>query len=422
MNASIKNVFLAMLLMSLVACTGDIQLNVSSDDGLTPPITSSAGDLDNNGIGDEDDAFPNDPNRPIDPNYDSNNPPVIIYPVSHSLLAYYNLNESVGKTAQDSSGNGADAKVSLSAFTHGYSGHALNLDTSFLEVPDSVLGQIDQEFTLSFFAKGLNTYYTAIVHGIDSDGNQALNVALPWVETILFDVENDSGKDRLSGRVEVNYNGGWNHWAITKNTATSEMSVYLNGEVVLTTQSNNRTLSPLSKLRFGRNNNEGSRYQGLIDKIAIYNTSLDQADIQALASAELDENYVIPSPVSASFDIQHPGILVSQKELDAIKQSFDAGNPDRIAMYNEMMRLRSGTFDCLPPQQIVGMSFGDAAKCTGRALNRYVMDYILTGSMESEAEAITLLNRWGDVESFAADPEDNLAHHRLLGGIHLGYI
>ncbi|RMD80099.1 MAG: hypothetical protein D6820_07230, partial [Lentisphaerae bacterium] len=41
---------------------------------------------------------------------------------------------------------------------------------------------------------------------------------------------------------------------------------------------------------------------------------------------------------------------------------------------------------------------------------------------KAEQNAIKILNAWSDVESFTPDSADKLGHHRLVGGINLGYI
>lgn len=266
MNASFKTVFIVMVLTSMVACTGDIQFNIDGDNSFDG--SNAVVDDDGNGL-----------DTPVD------------YPQRQNLLAYYRLNETDGAGfARDSSGNDAHTEILGQAmFRAGYAGNALNVHNSYFHIPEAVIGQINQELTLSFYAKGYEgVNYKSIVWGEDSTGAKALSIVIPWGADVIYDAGADNGYDRVKGTVVVDYSGVWNHWAFTKNAATGEMKVYLAGELVLSDTQKYRDFSTLSQLIIGRNG-DGTGYNGVIDEVALYNVSLDQTDIQRIAGVEMDD-------------------------------------------------------------------------------------------------------------------------------------
>jgi hypothetical protein len=126
------------------------------------------------------------------------------------------------------------------------------------------------------------------------------------------------------------------------------------------------------------------------------------------------------SPVSK---LRHPGGLQSPAMLRALKASLDAKAPERLKLWDQMIRSPRGRIDktdwrpgSVAKQERLGWQVG----MSGAGALRYVLDWVMTGNRESETSAIGIFNTWAEVESFERDPTDKMGHHRLTGGITLG--
>jgi len=131
----------------------------------------------------------------------------------------------------------------------------------------------------------------------------------------------------------------------------------------------------------------------------------------------------IEETVSPLSGLRHPGGLQSAAMLRALKTSLDAGDPERLKLWNGMLvspRGRIDKTDWRPEKVVTQERLGWTVGMSAAGVLRYVLDWAMTGNREAEANAITMLNLWAACESFERKATDKLGHHRLVGGITLG--
>ncbi|MDF7824660.1 alginate lyase family protein [Pontiellaceae bacterium B12227] len=128
------------------------------------------------------------------------------------------------------------------------------------------------------------------------------------------------------------------------------------------------------------------------------------------------------SPVSG---MRHPGVLQSPAMLKALKKSLDAKDPERMALWKQMITCDRGRIDReqeWSPGLVLHRKEMDRAKWAAPGMLRYTLDWIMNGNAESEQHAIQMFNTWANCEQFECDPSDEYGHHRLVGGITFGSI
>ncbi|MCB0612381.1 MAG: LamG domain-containing protein, partial [Phaeodactylibacter sp.] len=152
--------------------------------------------------------------------------------------------------------------------------------------PAAVFENINQEITISFWCYGdpdnlpVNS---SILEGNDANKQRQINVHLPWSNSrVYWDCGNDGGGyDRIEKDANPeDFAGHWNHWAFTKNAATGEMKMYLNGQLW---HSGTGKVKPIDIQDFtiGSAVLSGNNYYGAIDEFRIWKKALSEQDIQS---------------------------------------------------------------------------------------------------------------------------------------------
>ncbi len=162
-------------------------------------------------------------------------------------------------------------------------------DDDYVHVPASALSTISDEVTVSFWCYGnpvaqpMNNY---TFEGRDADGNRVINVHLPWGNgEVYWDCGNDgtTSYDRVNAPAATDqYEGKWNHWAFTKNAATGEMVIYVNGTVFASGTGKTRSMSPITSFKIGggASSELAGNYDGKIDEFRVWDKALTQTEIQ----------------------------------------------------------------------------------------------------------------------------------------------
>ncbi|HEB27069.1 MAG TPA: hypothetical protein ENI05_04755 [Porticoccus sp.] len=164
------------------------------------------------------------------------------------------------------------------------------------------------------------------------------------------------------------------------------------------------------------------------DGVLNYNDALpfDQtASVDTDGDGIRDGNDIFPNDATngENFEIQHPGVFLSQEMLDDLVASYNAGERDDI--YNSMMHYKADAIvdNCNPPTHIAANSDGsnndikNMYVTCATAANRYVNDFILTGNAEAEQNVIALFNKFSAVESYTPNGPS-----KLVAGIHIGHL
>lgn len=125
--------------------------------------------------------------------------------------------------------------------------------------------------------------------------------------------------------------------------------------------------------------------------------------------------------------LKHPGILLNAKEIKAISAGLLSGDTTKDDTFKNMQGSTRGRWSSnkwkLESYDIKGESDWNARlKEAGAGAIRYALAWIMKRDATSEKYAIDILNEWAKAKSFTPDPNDNLKHHRLYGGMWFGYL
>lgn len=165
-----------------------------------------------------------------------------------------------------------------------------------IDVKPEAFETIQDEITVAFWSYGNTSSLpanTQVFDATDASGNRQANVHLPWSNgEIYWDCGNNgSGFDRISKAAsESEYEGQWNHWAFTKNAATGEMKIFLNGHLWHSGTGLTRKIN-IDAFRFGQSLANNNPYYGSLDEIQIWDKALDEATIQSWMYKKIDASH-----------------------------------------------------------------------------------------------------------------------------------
>lgn len=191
----------------------------------------------------------------------------------------------VGETQSDSN----------AIYAHAEDGYAVfGPDRNRIEIPLSSY-DFGDEITISFWMNGdadIQPINNSILEAWDFNDIRALNVHMPWGNgSVYWDAGSGSGYDRINKSANAsNYEGGWNHWAFTKNATTGEMKIYLNGSQWQSGTDKNRTLGVLKKLIIGSAVNNNPFY-GKVDEFRVWKKELSSTEIAAWMYKDVNSSH-----------------------------------------------------------------------------------------------------------------------------------
>lgn len=157
----------------------------------------------------------------------------------------------------------------------------------YVDVPPAAFDEVSSEVTISLWSNGTASSLpanTSVFEGWDPANRRQFNVHLPWGNgNIYWDCGNDgSGYDRIEKAANAaDYEGKWNHWAFTKNAATGQMKIYLNGQLWHSGTGKTKLIGDLKHFYIGLSGALTNPYFGSVHDVQIWNKELDQAAIQA---------------------------------------------------------------------------------------------------------------------------------------------
>jgi hypothetical protein len=216
-----------------------------------------------------------------------------------NLAAWWRFDETSGRVAADSSGNGRDARIAEGKpvwDSTGKFGGCLNFDETYgLAVPKEVFGNIDKAITISVWVNG------------NPEQNNASNVILqagvgdtgkPYLVTVETKWQDDGRVTFITGRDEadeVTYNaeleqwaGNWNHYAFVKDADKGRQRIYLNGQVVAEIEGATASMAGVDTARIGiAPDRFGDQYIGKLDDLRIYDCAMSSPEIRQLYLSNL---------------------------------------------------------------------------------------------------------------------------------------
>lgn len=168
----------------------------------------------------------------------------------------------------------------------------------YVDVPNQSMAPIDSFITISFWHYGdtskmpQNSY---VFEARDTNDNRVVNIHLPWSNSsVYWDCGNSStgSYDRINKGANFNdFAGQWNHWAFTKNVATGEMKVYLNGKLWHSGAGLSRTIDNISSIRIAGPANNYGRYDGSLNEFRLFNAALDSTTIKEWMHKDLNSSH-----------------------------------------------------------------------------------------------------------------------------------
>ena len=216
-------------------------------------------------------------------------------PAPSNLKAYWNFNETAGSTAKDLSGNGNNGTVTGATFTTGVSGNALTFDGA----SGSVLVSDNAAIQNIFDSGGSISAWI----NPDSDGEGDFSRIIDKNQVILQVLGESGGSvkvrfaQRFSGDdgIWVTDNtvatiGSWTHIVVTydNDAVGNDPTIYINGVAVAITESTaptgTRTTDVGDNLYIGNASSDASTFDGEIDEVRFYDTTLTAAQAKGLAS------------------------------------------------------------------------------------------------------------------------------------------
>ncbi|BAY64862.1 hypothetical protein NIES22_49620 [Calothrix brevissima NIES-22] len=163
----------------------------------------------------------------------------------------------------------------------------------YIELPTASI-PTGNEITISFWAFGGSKQPkdASLLGAFDANNSKVIEIHLPWGNsTIYFDCGTSGNSyDRISKAAQAtDFKGVWSHWAFTKNAATGEMKIYLNGKLWHSQTGKTIPIQPTTSVRLG-GTDAGGYYSGSLDEVRIWNKVRSEAEIQSDMSRRLTGN------------------------------------------------------------------------------------------------------------------------------------
>ncbi len=157
----------------------------------------------------------------------------------------------------------------------------------YIVVPSAAFASVDSAITVSFWQYGdpdINPYDSYLFEGGDANNNRVINCHLPWSNSrVYWDAGNSgtSSYDRIDKEAQLSdYAGKWNHWALTKNVATGEMKIYLNGILWHSGTDKFLSMEGITSFAIASPKTYQGRYGGFLNEFRVWNTDLDENTIK----------------------------------------------------------------------------------------------------------------------------------------------
>ncbi|MFM7577405.1 MAG: LamG-like jellyroll fold domain-containing protein, partial [Microcystaceae cyanobacterium] len=172
---------------------------------------------------------------------------------------------------------------------------AIELDgvDDYIELPAACI-PAGNEITISFWAFGGSKLPkdTDVLGASSASDQKVISIHFPWNNGIIyFDCGNGRGNyDRIEKRAQnSDFKGAWSHWAFTKNAATGEMKIYLNGQLWHSGTGKTIALNQPQTVRVG-GQSWGGYYHGSLDELQIWNKARSEEEIRSDMNRRLNGN------------------------------------------------------------------------------------------------------------------------------------
>ena len=207
-------------------------------------------------------------------------------------------------------------------------GYLTFYNPEYVDVPAAACAAIDSFITVDFWQYGdpnIQPNNEYIFEGRDVNNRRVVNAHLPWSNSQVYWDAGNSGTnnyDRINQAANFSdFAGKWNHWAFTKNVATGNMSIYLNGVLWHSGTSKTRTMAGITKFFIGGGTLQGGRYHGFINDFRIWNKDLDATTIADWMYKDVDASHPFYSNLQAYYKFDE---FTGSNPIDASGNGHDA--------------------------------------------------------------------------------------------------
>ncbi len=200
---------------------------------------------------------------------------------------------------------------------------------------EDIFSAVDEQITISFWCYGdpdVQPINNSIVEGVNKNGRRVLNIHMPWSNGQIYW---DAGIDRGGNYDRINkladpwrYEGGWHHYAFTKNTATGEMKIYQDGRLWHSGSDRSRSMASVTEFRLGSMANNSNYYRGFMDEFRVWNKELSEDEIADWMNKTVDQNHPSYQNLLVYMDFNEDSYVYTNKvDQSPIGESF--GLPSR---------------------------------------------------------------------------------------------
>lgn len=208
-----------------------------------------------------------------------------------NLLIEFSFTNTVGTNDVVLDGANASGKGMFS--NNGY--HVDLAAEGHFDIPTSAMTSISDEITVSFWAYGneaLLPAKTSFLNATGAGGERDIMIHLPWSNGSLYwDCGGDGTFDRINkGMTASEISGQWNHWALTKNTNTGVMEIYLNGVLWHSGTGKTRPID-LNNMVLGKSTDYKNNWKGKVDEFRIWSKALSATEIQNWMNIPVDNTH-----------------------------------------------------------------------------------------------------------------------------------
>ncbi|MEA3446697.1 MAG: LamG-like jellyroll fold domain-containing protein [Bacteroidota bacterium] len=241
-----------------------------------------------------------------------------------------------GKTQAEAIGLQGTATSGIQCVYSSESDHYININgENYVSVDiDNVAGAIDDEVTITFWQYGdpnIQPQSDYLFEAKNANNKRILSSHLPWNNgNVYWDAgHNGSSYDRIYKAANASeYAGKWNHWAMTKNTNTGNMFIYLNGQLWHQGSNKTKSMAGIEKFNIGANKGNGGFYDGYIDEFTVFNKELPDTTIQQYMERKVDTNHPFASNLLVSITFDEGSGYVAQDISGTGSNAVLMGSPE----------------------------------------------------------------------------------------------
>jgi len=157
---------------------------------------------------------------------------------------------------------------------------------------------------------------------------------------VYWDAGYNGGYDRINKLANPqDFEGRWNHWAFTKNCATGEMKIFLNGVQWHVGVNLDNLMPDIQRFSIGGATGWSNFYNGSVDEFAVFNVALDEITIAEWMNRDLTSDHPFWNNLQVYYHFDEND---GEQVLDASGHGHHAwmhGNADRVSYEgNELFR------------------------------------------------------------------------------------